>query len=81
MLAILLFDLAWLNKASIPNFSFLGSLEVAQIYLPGWGGWTRLLVGGGLYSWTRGLVGEGLITQWGIEQITFLVPVDKLLGW
>ena len=29
-----------LNKASIPNFSILGSLEVAQIYLPGWvGGW------------------------------------------
>ena len=27
-----------LNKASIPNFSFLCSLEVAQIYLPGWGG-------------------------------------------
>ena len=35
-----LFDLVWLNKASIPNFSFLGSLEVAQIYLSGWvGGW------------------------------------------
>ena len=26
-----------MSKASIPNFSFLGSLEVAQIYLPGWG--------------------------------------------
>ena len=22
----------------LPNFNFLGSLEVAQIYLPGWGG-------------------------------------------
>ena len=30
-----LIDLVWLSKASIPNFSFLGSLEVAQIYLPG----------------------------------------------
>ena len=40
MLASWLFDLVWLNKASIPNFSFLGSLEVAQIHLPGWlGGW------------------------------------------
>ena len=34
-------DLVWLNKASIPNFSFLGSLEVTQIYLPGWGGWSH----------------------------------------
>ena len=34
-----LIELVWLNKASIPNFSFLGSLEVHQIYLPGWGGW------------------------------------------
>ena len=28
-----------LNKASIINFSFLGSVEVAQIYLSGWVGW------------------------------------------
>ena len=28
-------DLVWLNKASIPNFSFLGSLGVSQRYLPG----------------------------------------------
>ena len=34
-----LVDLVWLNQASIPNFSLLGSLEIAQIYLPGWGGW------------------------------------------
>ena len=34
-----LVDLVWLNKASMPNFKFLGSLEVAQTYLPGWGGW------------------------------------------
>ena len=34
-----------MNNASIPNFSFLGSLEVAQIYLPGWpGGWVGLTV-------------------------------------
>ena len=42
-LASQLVVLVWLNKASIPNFSFLGSLEVTQIYLPGWvggvGGW------------------------------------------
>ena len=35
----LLISLVWLNKTSIPNFSFLGSLEVTQIYLPGWVGW------------------------------------------
>ena len=33
-----LVDLVWLNNASIPNFNFLGSLEVAQIYLPELGG-------------------------------------------
>ena len=32
---------------AIPNFSFLGSLEVVQIYLPGWlGGWLGGWVGG-----------------------------------
>ena len=31
-----LVDLIWLNKATIPNISFLGSLEVAPTYLPGW---------------------------------------------
>ena len=30
--------LVCLNKAFIPNFSFLGTLEVAQILLPGMGG-------------------------------------------
>ena len=35
-LARYLVDLAWLNKASIPNFSHLGSLEMVQIYLPRW---------------------------------------------
>ena len=40
-LASWLVALVWLKKISIPNFSFLGSLEVAQIYLYGWvGGWT-----------------------------------------
>ena len=38
MASELVVDLILLNKASIPNFSFLGSLEVAQIYLPGWVG-------------------------------------------
>ena len=34
-----LVDLVWLNKTSIPNFSFLDKLEVAQIYFPrGWVG-------------------------------------------
>ena len=33
------FDLVCLNKASIPNFSCLGSIEVAQMYLSGVGGW------------------------------------------
>ena len=43
-----LVDLVWLNRASIPNFSFIGSLEVAQNYFPqGWVGvggsiWTKL---------------------------------------
>ena len=32
-------DLVWLNKASIPNISFLGSLEVGQNFFPrGWVG-------------------------------------------
>ena len=46
MLASRLFDLVWLNEASLPNFSFLGSLEVAQIYLfgVGWGGFTVLII-------------------------------------
>ena len=30
-------DLVWLNKTSLPNFSFLGSLKVAQIYFSGGG--------------------------------------------
>ena len=34
----MLVDLVWLDKASIPNVSFLGSLEVTQIYFFGWGG-------------------------------------------
>ena len=37
-LASQLVDLVWLNKASIPNFSLQGGLEVLQIYLPGWVG-------------------------------------------
>ena len=40
--------LVWLNKAFIPNFSFLGGLEVTQIYLSGWvewvGGVTMILI-------------------------------------
>ena len=49
-LASYLFDLVCLNKASIPNFSYLGSLEVTQIYFPGWvGGW-------GFYTVIIGLV-------------------------
>ena len=36
MLASWFSDHVWFNKASIPNISFLGSLEVAQIHLPGW---------------------------------------------
>ena len=44
LVASLLVDLVWLIKASIPNFNFLVSLKVAQIYLPrvewgGMGGW------------------------------------------
>ena len=31
-------DLVWLNKAYIPHFSSLGSLEVLYLYFPGWGG-------------------------------------------
>ena len=34
LVASLLVDLVWLIKASIPNFNFLVSLKVAQIYLP-----------------------------------------------
>ena len=44
-----LFYQTWLTKASKPNVSFLVSLEVAQIYLPGavgvngdgWVGWSH----------------------------------------
>ena len=36
-LASWLIDLVRLNKAYIPNFSFLGSLEVSHLYYPGWG--------------------------------------------
>ena len=37
LLASYLVDLVWLNRAFIPNFSFLGSLDVAKIYFPrGW---------------------------------------------
>ena len=35
MLASWFSDHVWFNKASIPNISFLGSLEKAQIYLTG----------------------------------------------
>ena len=36
-------DFIWLINASIPNFSFLGGIEVAEIYLPGWvAGWVGL---------------------------------------
>ena len=36
-----------MNKVSIPNFSFLCSLEVTQIYLSGWvAGWVGGWVGG-----------------------------------
>ena len=34
----MLVDLVLLNKASTLNVNIEGSLEVAQIYLPGWGG-------------------------------------------
>ena len=49
-LASWLVNLVWLNKTSIPNFSFLGGIEVAEIYLPGWvagwlGGWMGEWVG------------------------------------
>ena len=37
MASYIAIDLVWLNKASIPSFSFQGGLEVLQIYLPGWG--------------------------------------------
>ena len=30
-------NLVWLNHASIPNFTFLGCLEVPDYYYPGWG--------------------------------------------
>ena len=50
-------DLVWLNKASILNFSFLGNLEVAQIYLSGWGGWvggvTMILRPVSVLNWTE----------------------------
>ena len=36
-----LVDLVWLHKASIPNFTFLGSLEVPPYYYPGGGGGRR----------------------------------------
>ena len=31
-------NLVWLNNASIPNFTFLSSLEVPHYYYPGGGG-------------------------------------------
>ena len=36
-------DFIWLINASIPNFSFLGGIEVAEIYLPGWVGLTLII--------------------------------------
>ena len=35
------FDFSLVNT-SIPIFSFLGGIEVAEIYLPGWVGWVGL---------------------------------------
>ena len=39
----MLVDLVWLNKASIPNISFLGGLEDAKHYFP-WGLEVPLLI-------------------------------------
>ena len=36
----------------MPNFTFLGSLEVAQNYFPGVGGWVGGLVGGWVGGWS-----------------------------
>ena len=34
----------WSPSVAIPNFSFLGSLEVAQVYLPGWVGVLTVII-------------------------------------
>ena len=37
-MASYLVELVWFKKPSIPILSFLGRLEVAQIFFPGWVG-------------------------------------------
>ena len=66
-LASWLVYLVCLNKASMPNFSIVGSLEVAQIYLSGWvGGW--VCFGG----WVGGVTRILRESQFGLTRISLL---------
>ena len=66
-----------MNSASIPNLSFLGSLEVTQIYLPGWvGGWVCGWVGG----WVAGWVGLTVIIGLVSVQLALNLPTGTELG-
>ena len=57
-LATFLVGLVWFNRASIPNFTFLGSLEVPHYYYPlGVGG----CVGRWVVRWVSGWVGVEII--------------------
>ena len=51
-----LIELVWMNNSSIPNVRFIGTLEMAQINLPGVGGvvgWSHIVYNANLsLNWT-----------------------------
>ena len=59
------------NKASILNFSFLGSLEVTRIYLPRVGGW----VGGSHSDYN-----VSLSSNWTELEMELSLPKENILN-